>query len=89
MLHTRGDVVADADGKPVRLVGSCWDVTDRLEATERLEIIAGVARGSANPDLQLRAIRYIGIMGGQDNRQILSDVYKSSNDSAVCAGARQ
>ena len=47
------------------------------------EIIAGVAKGNANPDLQLRAIRYIGIMGGQDNRQILADVYKSSNDAAV------
>jgi PAS domain S-box-containing protein len=37
MLHTRGDVLADADGKPLRLVGSCWDVTERWEATERLE----------------------------------------------------
>jgi PAS domain S-box-containing protein len=37
MLHTRGDVVADADGTPVRLVGSCWDVTDRWEATQKLE----------------------------------------------------
>jgi tetratricopeptide (TPR) repeat protein len=47
------------------------------------EIIAGVAKGNANPDLQLRAIRYIGIMGGTDNRQILADVYKSTNDTAV------
>ena len=39
--------------------------------------------GHANPDLQLRAIRYLGIMGGPDNRQILSDVYKTSNDPAV------
>ena len=37
MLHTRGDVVADGDGRPIRLVGSCWDVTDRWEATRRLE----------------------------------------------------
>ena len=37
------------------------------------DIIAGVAKGNANPDLQLRAIRYIGIMGGPDNRQILAD----------------
>jgi PAS domain S-box-containing protein len=37
MLHTRGDVVGDGDGKPLRLVGSCWDVTERWEATRRLE----------------------------------------------------
>ncbi|HXU83807.1 MAG TPA: PAS domain S-box protein, partial [Polyangia bacterium] len=37
MLHTRGEVVADAEGRPLRLVGSCWDVTERWEATQRLE----------------------------------------------------
>jgi len=37
MLHTRGDVVGDGDGKALRLVGSCWDVTERWEATRRLE----------------------------------------------------
>jgi PAS domain S-box-containing protein len=37
MLHTRGDVVADGEGRPLRLVGSCWDVTDRWQATQRLE----------------------------------------------------
>jgi len=46
-------------------------------------IIAGFAKGNANPDLQLRAIRYIGIMGGNDNRQILADVYNTSSDPAV------
>jgi len=48
-----------------------------------VEGIAGIAKGNANPDLQLRAIRYIGIMGGNDNRQILGDVYKASSDPAV------
>jgi len=37
MLHTRGEVMADGAGKAARLVGSCWDVTDLWEATERLE----------------------------------------------------
>ncbi len=58
-------------------------VLSQSHSARAREIIAGVARGNANPDLQLRAIRYIGIMGGPDNRQILGDVYKSSNDSAV------
>jgi PAS domain S-box-containing protein len=37
MLHTRGEVVPDADGRVSRLVGSCWDITDRWEALRRAE----------------------------------------------------
>lgn len=37
MLHTRGEVMGDGAGKAVRLVGSCWDVTDRWEAMQALE----------------------------------------------------
>jgi tetratricopeptide (TPR) repeat protein len=58
-------------------------VLSQSHSARAREIIAGVAKGNANPDLQLRAIRYIGIMGGTENRQILGDVYKSTNDSAV------
>jgi PAS domain S-box-containing protein len=35
MLEARGSVVLDEHGVPVRLVGSCWDVTDRWQATRR------------------------------------------------------
>jgi PAS domain S-box-containing protein len=34
MLHTRGDVIADAQGKVRRMVGACWDITDLWQATE-------------------------------------------------------
>jgi HEAT repeat protein len=44
------------------------------------DLIVNVAKGNANPDLQLRAIRYLGIMGGAENRQVLADVYRSSSD---------
>ncbi len=37
MLHTRGAVFVDDNRKPVRMAGSCWDVTDRWEAMRRLE----------------------------------------------------
>jgi PAS domain S-box-containing protein len=36
-LHTRGDVVTDERGKPIRLVGSCWDITDLKDAVSSLE----------------------------------------------------
>ena len=36
-LHTRAQVFADAEGRPVRLAGSCWDVTELTEATKSRE----------------------------------------------------
>jgi HEAT repeat protein len=47
------------------------------------DIIANAAKGSVNPDLQLKAVHYLGIMGGPENRQVLVDVYRTSNDTAV------
>ena len=58
-------------------------VLSQSQSAKAREIINGIAKGSGHPDLQLRAIRYLGIMGGQDNRQILADVYNSSTDPAV------
>jgi HEAT repeat protein len=47
------------------------------------DIISGVAKGGANPDLQLRAIRYVGMLGGTESRQILDEAYRSTPDPAV------
>jgi HEAT repeat protein len=44
------------------------------------DLLSQVAKGSTNPDVQLRAIEYLGVNNSKDNLQILSDVYKSSND---------
>ncbi len=37
MLHTRGAVSVDAHGKPLRLGGSCWDMTEKWEAEQSRE----------------------------------------------------
>jgi tetratricopeptide (TPR) repeat protein len=47
------------------------------------EIIAGIAKGGANPDLQLRAVRYLGAIGGPENRQLLDEVYRNTNDRVI------
>ena len=36
-LHTRGDVVKDSHGNPIRMVGTSWDVTELTEATRQHE----------------------------------------------------
>jgi PAS domain-containing protein len=44
MLHTRGDVITDELGAPVRMIGSCWDVTDLWQADENFERIIALLR---------------------------------------------
>ncbi len=46
MLHTRGEVIPDRDGRGARLVGSCWDITDRWEALRRAEEARTEAEGA-------------------------------------------
>jgi PAS domain S-box-containing protein len=36
-LHTRGDVIAGPDGKVLRMAGACWDITEQVAATSKLE----------------------------------------------------
>jgi hypothetical protein len=58
-------------------------VLSQNRSTRARDLIASVAKGNSSPDLQLKAVRYLGIMNGPENRQVLSDVYRASNDSAV------
>jgi len=46
-------------------------------------LASSIAKGGTNPDLQSKAIEYLGVYGGRDNLQILVDVYKSSNDTQI------
>ena len=39
-----------------------------------------VAKGNSNPDLQRKAIQYLGMHGSAANRQLLADIYASSAD---------
>ena len=45
--------------------------------------IAEVARGNSSPELQRKAIQYLGVFGGPANRRILSEVYGSTTDNAL------
>jgi HEAT repeat protein len=50
---------------------------------EAHKMISEMARGTSNPDLQLKAIRYMGMMGGQDARSDLTSIYAASTDERV------
>jgi hypothetical protein len=58
-------------------------VLSQSRSSKARDILANVAKGGANPDLQLKAIRYLGVMNSPGNDQILEDAYRSSSDEAV------
>jgi hypothetical protein len=58
-------------------------VLSQSRSARAREIISSIARGGANPDLQLRAVRYLGAIGGPENRQLLQDVYRSTSDVSI------
>ncbi|HEY5610882.1 MAG TPA: HEAT repeat domain-containing protein [Thermoanaerobaculia bacterium] len=47
------------------------------------QMIADFAVGNANSDLQKRAIKYLGISGGEANAKLLADIYAKISDAEV------
>jgi PAS domain S-box-containing protein len=37
MLHTRAEVIIDEHGAPLRMIGTCWDITERFQAERVLQ----------------------------------------------------
>jgi HEAT repeat protein len=58
-------------------------VLSQMDDPKAREILANVAKNPANADLQSRAVKYIGIAGGDKNRQLLAEVYGTASDPAV------
>ena len=64
-------------------------VVSQSRSPKGRDIVAGIAKGGANPDLQLRAIRYLGAIGGPESRQLLDEVYRGTTDRATKRAAVQ
>jgi HEAT repeat protein len=58
-------------------------VLSQSQAPRAREIIINTARSANNPDLQLKAVRYVGAMRTPESAQTLADIYRTSNDVAV------
>jgi HEAT repeat protein len=50
---------------------------------EARKLLSEIARGSSNPDLQAKAIRYMGMMGSDDSRRELMSIYESTPDREI------
>jgi HEAT repeat protein len=55
-------------------------VLSQASSAQAYDVLSRVAKNGANPELQRRAVRYIGIMGGERNRRLLADLYASTPD---------
>jgi HEAT repeat protein len=72
-----------AGGSSVRVKDRALFVVSQSRSARGRALIVGVAKGNNNPDLQLRAIRYIGQMGGPESAQALDEVYRATSDERV------
>lgn len=58
-------------------------VLSQSNAPRAREIVFNAAKGAHNPDVQVQAIRHIGMMGGAGQTRLLADVYRESSDTSV------
>ncbi len=47
------------------------------------DLVVQYAKGGSNPDVQLKAVEYLGTFGSRESRQVLADVYSAVSDVAV------
>lgn len=50
---------------------------------EAKQILGRIAGGQSNPDLQRKAVEYLGMFGGADSHKILADLYGKTADESI------
>jgi HEAT repeat protein len=67
-----------AEGGSVRLKERALFVLAQSSSSEARAKLAEVARGSLNPDLQLKAVQFLGMSGQAADRQLLNELYTTT-----------
>src|SRR3954447_1766131 len=70
-------------GSSVKVKERALFVLTQNSTPQARKLLGEVAWNSSNPDLQMRAIRYVGLMGNDDARKELQSLYSSSTDERV------
>ncbi len=63
--------------------GRALFVLSQVRSDKAREIVSQYAKGGSNPDLQIRAVGYLGAFRSKDSQQTLADVYASVSDVSV------
>jgi len=71
-----------AGGAAPRVRDRALFVLSQSRSPKARDIMISTAKNNANPELQLRAIRYLGFMGNED-RDLLPGIYRASTDASV------
>jgi HEAT repeat protein len=69
--------------QPLKLKERALFVLSQSGSPKAHEIVARIAGGSRNPELQMKALRDLGLFGGKESRATLEEIYKSSHDMQV------
>jgi HEAT repeat protein len=69
--------------QPLKLKERALFVLSQSGSPKAREIVAHIASGSRNPELQMKALRDLGLFGGKESRATLEEIYKSSHDTDV------
>jgi TolA-binding protein len=95
LLALRGVMQADPDkGVPIiekmlagggspRVRDRALFVLSQSRSARAREIMLNTAKNNNNPELQRSAIKYLGMMGGAEDREALNGIYRSATDPAV------
>jgi hypothetical protein len=77
-----GKVLNSASASPKEKSQALFILAQR-GSPEAREILSQVAKGQSNPDLQHKAIQYLGMFNSAESRKTLSEVYASSQDTSI------
>src|SRR5262249_54034834 len=71
--------VLQGTGSP-RLKARALFVLAQSNSPKAREVLVSIAKGGSNPDLQMNAIRYLGVHGGRAKPAALAEIYGSTSD---------
>ena len=72
-----------AGGAAPRVRDRALFVLSQSRSPKARDIMLATAKNNANPELQLRAVRYLGMMGNAEERDLLPGIYRASTDLSV------
>lgn len=72
-----------AGGSSPKLKERALFVLSQSGSPQAREVVARVARGERNVDMQRTAIKYLGLFGGEESRKVMADIYASNPDPRV------
>jgi HEAT repeats len=72
-----------AGGASPRVRDRALFVLSQTRSPRAREVMLNTAKSNSNPDLQRSAIRYLGMMGGAEDREALTGIYRTTTDMSV------